>query len=150
MFPNLHRTAMLTILLAAAPATASLAQATAPDPHHPEQAATETAPSARADATADQVQGMQAGQPGQMGSGMMNGMMGHGMMSGRGQPGMMGSGPGMHGHMMRIMIAITDADGDGAISLEESTEVHRRIFQAVDADKDGKVTAEEISGFMAM
>ncbi len=56
----------------------------------------------------------------------------------------------MHGHMMRIMIAITDADGDGAISLEESTEIHRRMFQAMDADDDGKVTAEEISGFMTL
>jgi hypothetical protein len=149
MFANLHRTAVLTILLAS-PATAALAQATAPDPHHPEQAATETAPSPGADATADQAEGMQPGQPGQMGSGMMSGMMGPGMMGGRDQSGMMASDSRMHGHIIRIMIAITDADGDGAISLEESTEVHRRMFQAIDADKDGKVTAEEISGFMAM
>jgi hypothetical protein len=154
MLTILHRTALLTAMIAAGAATAALAQATATDPHHPEQAATETPSSVESGATADQVQGAQPGQPGQMGPGMMSGMMGsgmmgHGMMGGMEQPGMIGPGTRMHGHMMRIMLAITDADGDGAISFEEATEIHRRIFQAIDADEDGKVTVEEISGFIA-
>jgi Ca2+-binding EF-hand superfamily protein len=75
-----------------------------------------------------------------MGQGMP-GMMGQGMM----QPGMMG---GMHGHMMKIMFAIADSDGDGGLSFEEVTTIHKRIFDKVDANKDGKVTPEEAQAFM--
>jgi EF hand len=92
---------------------------------------------------------------GMMGSGMgmtpeMMQMMQH-MMSERGMgmgPGMMG--PGMMGHrggMLRIMFAIMDADGDGALSLEEVQDIHARIFKHVDADKNGRVTMEEIQAF---
>lgn len=74
--------------------------------------------------------GAQTGQPG-----MMSGMM---------QPRMMG----MPRHMMKIMFAIADANGDGALSFDEVTAIHKRIFDRVDANKDGKVTPEEAQAFM--
>jgi Ca2+-binding EF-hand superfamily protein len=49
--------------------------------------------------------------------------------------------------MMRMMFVMMDADGDGALSLEEVQAVHARIFKAIDADKNGKVTLEEIQQF---
>jgi Ca2+-binding EF-hand superfamily protein len=84
---------------------------------------------------AGQGHGAQPGQPGQ--PGMM-------------QPGMMGGMPmmGMHGHAMKIMFAIADADGDGALSFEEVAAIHKRIFDGVDVDKDGKVTPEEVQAFV--
>jgi hypothetical protein len=87
-------------------------------------------------------------QPGMMGQGMMGrGMMGQGMMGG--MPGMMGQGMmGMRGHMMKMMFAVADTNGDGGLSIEEVTEIHKRIFTKVDADADGKVTAEEMRAFM--
>jgi hypothetical protein len=79
-----------------------------------------------------------------MGPGMMGpGMMGPGMMG----PGMMGAMPA-HGPMAKIVFAIADTDGDGALSFEEVTAIHRRIFESVDADGDGKVTPEEIASFL--
>lgn len=54
----------------------------------------------------------------------------------------------MRGHMMKIMFAIADADGDGALSFEELTAIHKRIVAKVDANKDGKVTPEEMQAFM--
>lgn len=68
--------------------------------------------------------------------------MGHGMM-GQHDPrtGMMGQG------MMRIMFAIMDADGDGALALKEVQDIHARIFRHIDADKDDQVTMEEIQAF---
>jgi len=54
----------------------------------------------------------------------------------------------MRGHMMKIMFAITDSDGDGAVSFEELTAIHKRVFDAVDANNDGKVTPEEMQAFM--
>lgn len=74
---------------------------------------------------------------------MMQGMM----MGGR-QYRMMGGMGSMHGHMMKIMFAIADADGDGALSFEEVTAIHKRIFDGVDASNDGKVTPEEMRAFM--
>ena len=57
-------------------------------------------------------------QPGTMGHGMMGqgcyGMTGSGMMGMGGMPMM-----GMRGHMMKVVFAIADADGDGALSFEE-------------------------------
>jgi Ca2+-binding EF-hand superfamily protein len=50
--------------------------------------------------------------------------------------------------MMKIMFAIADTDGDGALSFEEVTAIHKRIFDAVDANKDGKVTPDEMQAFM--
>ena len=62
------------------------------------------------------------------------------------QHGMMGGMPmmGMHGHMMKVMFAIADVDGDGALSFEEVTTVHKRMFDKVDANRDGKVTPVEL------
>jgi hypothetical protein len=87
---------------------------------------------------------MQPAQPGTppAEAGMMRpGMMGHGMMGG--MPMM-----GPRGHMMKVMFAIADTNGDGALSFEEVTAVHKRIFDRVDANKDGKVTVEEMQTFM--
>jgi hypothetical protein len=77
---------------------------------------------------------------------MPPGMTGRNMM----QCGMMGGMPmmGMRGHMMKFMFAIADVDGDGALSFEEVTTIHKRIFDKVDANKDGKVTPEEAQAFM--
>jgi EF hand len=83
------------------------------------------------------------------GQGMMQqGRQGSGMM---GQPGprhgMMGPGMMHGGGMMRVIFAVMDADGDGALSLEEVQEAHARIFNAVDADGDDRVTPEEMQAF---
>jgi hypothetical protein len=71
------------------------------------------------------------------------------------QPGMIGPGMmrhepmmGRRGHAMKVMFAIADADGDGALSFEEVTVIHKRIFDRVDADNDGKVTVDEVQAFM--
>ena len=95
--------------------------------------------------------------PGMMGQGMMQpaqpgtppaeagmmrpGMMGHGMMGG-----MTMMGP--RGHMMKVMFAVIDTNGDGGLSFDEVIAVHKRIFDRVDANKDGKVTLEEMQTFM--
>ena len=86
----------------------------------------------------------QRGQPTQLGM-MRQGMTGQGMMGG-----MMGGmrTPGGHGHMMKIMFAVADTSGDGALSFDEIAAVHRRIFDRVDSDKDGKVTLDEIEAFI--
>jgi Ca2+-binding EF-hand superfamily protein len=59
-------------------------------------------------------------------------------------------GHGMMGHgvmRMRFMMILLDTDGDGALSLEEVQTAHARIFKTVDANKDGKVTLEEMQMF---
>ena len=73
---------------------------------------------------------------------MGRGMMGPGMMGG----GMMGGamGPAM---MFRMIFALMD-DGDGQISLQEFQAAHERIFKAMDSNKDGQVTQEEMQAFM--
>ena len=74
-----------------------------------------------------------------MGGGMMGHMMGRGMMGG----GAMGPP-----FMFRMMFALIDADGDGTISLQEFQAAHERIFKAMDSNKDGKLTPEEMQAFM--
>lgn len=86
---------------------------------------------------------------GMMGHGMMcRGMMGGGM-TGRGMMGggMMGGSAMGSPMMFRMMFALMD-DGDGEISLQEFQAAHERIFKAMDRNKDGQVTQEEMLGFM--
>jgi hypothetical protein len=90
---------------------------------------------------AEQGQGMMQHRPGMRESGQYRGrhagMRGHRMMH-----------HGMrHGAMMRIMFALIDADGDGALSREEVQEALDRIFNQIDADGDGRLTMEEIRTF---
>jgi len=73
---------------------------------------------------------------------MSGGMMGRGMMGGGMTGGAMG--PPM---MFRMMFALMD-DGDGKISLQEFQAAHERIFKAMDSNKDGQVTLEEMQAFM--
>jgi EF hand domain-containing protein len=85
------------------------------------------------------------GQGGMMGGGMMGeGMMGHGMMGG----GAMGAGAMGPPMMFRMMFALMDGDGDGTISLPEFQAAHERIFKAMDTNKDGRLTPEEMQAFM--
>jgi hypothetical protein len=122
--------------------TADAAQTTAADPHHLNWTVAQATPPS---GMMGQGSGAQSGQPGMMGQGMMGqGMMGHSMM------GMMGGMPmaGMRGNMVKIMFAIADMNGDGGLSFDEVTTIHRRIFDKVDANKDAKVTPEEVQAFM--
>ena len=76
------------------------------------------------------------------------GGMGHGgmMCGGMMRGGVMGGpmGPPM---MLRMIFALMD-DGDGQISLQEFQAAHERIFKAMDGNKDGQVTQEEMHAFM--
>jgi hypothetical protein len=123
--PELRRAAFFTVIVAASAPVAAEAQTTATDPNHAETMLAQATPPA------------QPAQPGMVGPGMMA----HGMM---GAMPMMA----MRGHMMKVMFAIADADGDGALSFEEVTAIHKRVFSKVDANKDGKVTPEELKSFM--
>lgn len=64
---------------------------------------------------------------------------------------MHGDGPGMMSRMgpgmMTMMMVMMDSDGDGALSLDEVQAVHTRMFNYADADKDGKLTPQELRGF---
>ncbi|MBX5153921.1 EF-hand domain-containing protein [Rhizobium lentis] len=118
----------------------AVAQTNGADPHHSEESSQGASPSGT-----EEMNGQ--GQETMPGSGMMpGGMMGRGMMM---QPGMTGGMPpmSMRGQMMKIMFAIADTDGDGALSFEEVTAIHKRIFDSVDANRDGKVTPEEMQAF---
>jgi hypothetical protein len=150
----LLRAAALAALMIAGANTGATAQTSA-DPHHPETLTQAEQPAAGG-ATQEQPQSTQPTAPAQPGSnapGMMGqGMMGQGMMGGMMGQGMMGTGMGqmrvMHGHALKIMFAIADADGSGALSFDEVSDLHKRIFDAVDADNNSEVTREEIQSFM--
>jgi hypothetical protein len=142
----LTRVATLAAMISGGASTAATAQTNAADPHHPDTTVVQATPPAEPGDTAGQGQDEQSGQPGMM----PPGMMGQGMMGGMMQPGMMSAMPmmRMRGHMMKIIFAIADTDGDGGLSFEEITTIHKRIFDKVDADKNGKVTPEEVQAFM--
>ena len=53
-----------------------------------------------------------------------------------------------HSMMMRMLFAMMDSDGDGTISLPEFQAAHERIFKGMDANKDGRLTPEEMQAFM--
>jgi hypothetical protein len=60
---------------------------------------------------------------------------------------MMGMGYGGMRHsgmMVPMIMAMMDTNSDGALSLEEVQAVHSRMFNFIDADKDGKVTPSEV------
>jgi hypothetical protein len=137
----LLRAAALAAIVATGVTAGASAQTTAADPHHPDPRLAQATPPAAPGVTPGQSQGAQPGQPGMMGQGMMGGMM---------QPGMMGGMPmmAMRGQMMKVMFAIADMDGDGALSFEEVMAIHKRIFDKVDTNKDGKVTPVEVQTFM--
>jgi hypothetical protein len=73
---------------------------------------------------------------------MDRGMMGRGMMG----PGQMGTGM-MGPAMIRMMLVLMDTDGDGTVSLSEFQAAHERIFKALDANKDGRLTLQEVQAF---
>ena len=97
------------------------------------------------------------GSPRTMGPGMMRdgGMMGVGMMrSGMMHGGMMGGGMMRHHAManplmLRMIFALIDEDGDGTVSLQEFQAAHERIFRAMDANKDGVLTPDEMTSFVS-
>jgi hypothetical protein len=72
------------------------------------------------------------------------GYMGYGPVRGGA---MVGSG-GLHSRMMmRMLFALMDSDGDGTVSLQEFQTAHERIFKSMDANKDSRLTLEEIQAF---
>jgi hypothetical protein len=77
------------------------------------------------------------------------GMMRRGMMAGQMMGrGMMGGGAMGPPIVFRMIFALADADGDGTISLQEFQAAHERIFKAIDSNKDGKLTPEEMQAYM--
>ncbi len=50
--------------------------------------------------------------------------------------------------MARMMTLMMDTDGDGALSMDEMQAVHQRMFAYADADKNGKLTADELGSGM--
>jgi Ca2+-binding EF-hand superfamily protein len=89
--------------------------------------------------------------PGGMHEGMDHGAMGgSGMMDGPGHEGMMEHGRGHHGGSMGagmmgpgMMMAMADANKDGAVTQAEFMAAAMQRFDRADANKDGKVTKEE-------
>lgn len=67
-----------------------------------------------------------------------------GMMGGMG---MMGGGPGPQ-MMMKAVFALMDADGSGALSLQEVHDAQSRLFAHADENGDGELARAEMEGFM--
>lgn len=130
------RIAALAALLAAALTGGADAQTAPLDPHHP-AAAPAPAPPSPEPGVAGQAQGEQPDQTCMMSQGMMG-------RGGKGGMPMMG----MRGARLKIMFAIADTDGDGALSFQEVTALHKRIFDAMDVNKDGKATPDEVKSFL--
>lgn len=144
MLTTLSHTAALAMMIAAGMTAAATAQTTAADPHHPGMTLAQAMQPSGPMGSGMMSQGAQSGQsttmpPAQ--SGMMCGMMQPGMM-GRGMMGVPAPAP------MKIFFAFADANGDGGLSFDEVTAIHKRIFDRIDANKDGKATPEEIQAFM--
>lgn len=91
-----------------------------------------------------------AGQRGMMGPGMMRQGNMMGMMGQREMGGGMTAPMGMTSRpfMMRIMFILMDTDGDGTVSLQEFQAAHERIFKAMDSNRDGRLTFDEMQSFM--
>lgn len=74
---------------------------------------------------------------GMMDDDMMRGGHGHGGMRGMMEP-----------HMMVMMMAMMDQNGNGTLSLDEINAVHARMFAYVDENGDGELSPQEIRDFM--
>jgi hypothetical protein len=134
------RTAALFGIVAASAAVGP-PQTTAADRNHTNVILAQPTPSSEPAEKAGGHKGEQSGQGGMMSPDMMGqGMMGQGRMGAR-------QTRGMRGHMMKFMFAIADTNGDRALSFEEVTAIHKRIFDRIDSNKDGNVTIEEVQAF---
>jgi hypothetical protein len=155
MLTTLSRATAVAAMIAAGITTAATAQTTAADPHHPEMTVAQAMPPTGPMGSGMMSQGqgaptgqssMPPAQPGMMCGMMQPGMMGQSTMGqgmmGRGMMGMPGPAP------MKIFLAIADANGDGGLSFDEVTAIHKRIFDRIDANKDGLATPEEVQAFM--
>ncbi|MGX4806233.1 EF-hand domain-containing protein [Bradyrhizobium guangdongense] len=132
------RTIATALLLASLSHPASAQSAADHDAHHPGQDQTTASPQTNPPANqGTERQGAMHG--GDMMDMMGRGMKGHMMMGGEA----MGPPP-----MFRMIFALMDADGDGTVSLPEFQVAHERIFKAMDSNKDGKLTPEEMMAFM--
>jgi hypothetical protein len=97
----------------------------------------------------DRMMPQAVGQEGASTRGQGGGMMGRGMMGGDMMGGTAsGAAMGPPPMVLRIIFALVDSDGDGTISLSEFQSAHERIFKAMDSNKDGKLTQEEMQAFM--
>jgi hypothetical protein len=155
--------ATMTLMIAAAPASAQT-ETTTPAPASPTESATTPAPGGMgSDAMRQTVREivLEMMRDGSMREARREGGrnwkkgMGHRDAEWRGSGrmrdrewhrGRMGP-PVMHGAGMRMMFAVVDADGDGALSLTEIQDFHGRIFKAVDENGDGKVAMTELEAF---
>jgi len=151
MLTTLSRTAALAMMIAAGMTAAATAQPPTADPHHPGMTLAQAMPPSGAMGSGMMSQGqgaptgqsttMPPSQPAMMCGMMQPGMMGQSTM-GQVRMGIPGPAP------MKIFFAIADANGDGGLSFDEVTAIHKRIFDRVDANKDGRATPEEIQAFM--
>jgi hypothetical protein len=134
-FSKFSRVAILATIVAAGATTVAVGQT-------PGQAQGQTQPSPE---TGMMPGGAMSGMPMMPGNAVGGMPMMYGQMMAGGS---MGGTPMAGGHMMKVMFAVADVDGDGALSFDEVITIHKRIFDRVDANKDGKVTPEELQTFM--